>query len=93
LDQALTEKLTQSWESLVVAHDYMSRDLGRTIIEFEPIERAPTSRHGLLHGRIAGIVRNVHAAKALAMVDGILEQAKQAIEFADPSELEPPHWT
>ena len=46
--------VTQSWESLVVAHDYMSQSAPRTLLE--PIERAATSRHGMLHGRVAGAV-------------------------------------
>ncbi|MDF1595125.1 MAG: hypothetical protein P1T08_03335 [Acidimicrobiia bacterium] len=90
VNQTLTERLTQSWESLVVAHDYMSRSVNRTMLE--PIDRAPTSRHALLHGRIAGAVRSVHAAKALTMIDGILEQAQEAIKLAEPAELETPPW-
>lgn len=88
--QALTERSTQSWESLVVAHDYMSQSAPRTLLE--PIERAATSRHGMLHGRVAGALRNVHAAKALAMVDGILEQSQEAITLAEAPDLEPPPW-
>jgi hypothetical protein len=68
----------------------MSQTAPRTLLE--PIERAPTSRHGMLHGRIAGAVRNVHAAKALAMVDGILEQSQEAIALAEAPDLEPPPW-
>lgn len=45
-NQTLTERLTQSWESLVVAHDYMSRSVDRTMLE--PLDRAPTSRPALL---------------------------------------------
>ena len=69
-----------------------ARQKFQTPTMLEPIDRAPTSRHAMLHGRIAGAVRSVHAAKALAMVDGILEQAQEAIKFAEPAELEPPPW-
>lgn len=37
-------------------------------------------------------MRKVHATKALAMVDGILEQFQEAITFAEASGLEPPPW-
>lgn len=39
-NQSLTERLTQSWESLVVTHDYISQSAPRTPLE--PIERAAT---------------------------------------------------
>jgi hypothetical protein len=89
-NQRLTEILTRSRESLEEAHDYMSQSVSRTYLE--PIDPAPTSRHALLHGRVAGTLRKVHVAKALTVVDAILEQASAALRVADPSDLEPPPW-
>jgi len=89
-NQTLTETLTRSRESLVIAHDYMSREVRRTYLE--PIEKAPTSRHALLHGRVAGALRKVHVAKAITVVDAILEQATEAIKTASSTDLEPPPW-
>jgi hypothetical protein len=88
--QTLTETLTRSRESLVVAHDYMSKSVRRTYLE--PIEIAPTSRNALLHGRVAGSLRRVHAAKALTIVDAILEQATVAVGNAKADDLEDPPW-
>jgi hypothetical protein len=89
-DQRITETLTRSRESLVKAHDYMSQSVSRTYLE--PVDPAPTSRHALLHGRVAGSIRKVHAAKALTVVDAILEQAAAALRIADPADLDQPPW-
>jgi hypothetical protein len=88
--QTLTETLMRSRESLVVAHDYMSQSVNRTYLE--PTDLAPTSRNAILHGRVAGSLRRVHAAKALTVVDAILEQAAVGITNARPEALEEPPW-
>lgn len=89
-NQTLTANLTRSRESLVVAHDYMSQSANRTYLE--PTDLASTSRNALLHGRVAGSLRRVHAAKVLTVVDAILEQATVAITNASTEALEEPPW-
>jgi hypothetical protein len=89
-EAAVTEAMTWSWESLVAAQETLGREVRRAYDE--PTDPAPTSRHGLLHGRVAGAIEAHHALKAFTMVDAIVEHAQAVRLILDPTEFDLPPW-
>lgn len=86
----IAETMNWSWESLQIAQRVLAADLRDN--HDEPVEPAPTTRHGLLHGRVAGAVEAHHAFKAFTVVEGIVEHAQVVRSILRPNELVLPPW-
>lgn len=89
-ETAVAESLTWSWESLIVAQKIIERQVRGS--HDEPVQPAPTSRHGLLHGRVAGAIEAHHAMKAFTVVEGIVEHAQAVRVLLRPDEFVLPPW-